>query len=156
MPHLRLLVLASGAHRVNTKLVATTLRDRNHHPGKADLRRRIARTTDRRVSPIGHPQPLRTILDADLVRHDLLWAGGGDPTPCSARPTPNCWNSLPPQQHPSISADLDRLTPTWGVRPAMRVTRSARGPDRITTCHGISQQLPDGRPGSTTTCPRSR
>ncbi|MFF2108744.1 YbaK/EbsC family protein [Rhodococcus koreensis] len=37
------------------------------------------------VSPIGHPRPLRTILDADLAQQDLAWAGGADPhTRCCA------------------------------------------------------------------------
>jgi prolyl-tRNA editing enzyme YbaK/EbsC (Cys-tRNA(Pro) deacylase) len=30
------------------------------------------------VAPVGHPKPLRTVVDADLAAHPLLWAGGGD------------------------------------------------------------------------------
>jgi prolyl-tRNA editing enzyme YbaK/EbsC (Cys-tRNA(Pro) deacylase) len=30
------------------------------------------------VAPTGHPVPLRTLVDADLAAHPLLWAGGGD------------------------------------------------------------------------------
>jgi prolyl-tRNA editing enzyme YbaK/EbsC (Cys-tRNA(Pro) deacylase) len=30
------------------------------------------------VAPVGHPAPLRTVVDVDLAAHDLLWAGGGD------------------------------------------------------------------------------
>jgi prolyl-tRNA editing enzyme YbaK/EbsC (Cys-tRNA(Pro) deacylase) len=30
------------------------------------------------VAPVGHPRPLRTVVDVDLAAYPLLWAGGGD------------------------------------------------------------------------------
>ena len=30
------------------------------------------------VAPTGHPAPLRALVDVDLARYELLWAGGGD------------------------------------------------------------------------------
>jgi prolyl-tRNA editing enzyme YbaK/EbsC (Cys-tRNA(Pro) deacylase) len=30
------------------------------------------------VAPVGHPAPLRTVVDTDLAAFPLLWAGGGD------------------------------------------------------------------------------
>ena len=73
-----LLVLASGAHRVDTGKVAALL-------GVDRVRRAspefVLAATGQEVggvAPIGHPAPLRTVVDVDLAAFDLLWAGGGD------------------------------------------------------------------------------
>jgi prolyl-tRNA editing enzyme YbaK/EbsC (Cys-tRNA(Pro) deacylase) len=31
------------------------------------------------VPPLGHPSPLRTLVDEDLLRHDVVWAAAGTP-----------------------------------------------------------------------------
>jgi prolyl-tRNA editing enzyme YbaK/EbsC (Cys-tRNA(Pro) deacylase) len=31
------------------------------------------------VAPVGHPEPLRTIVDIALSRYDEVWAAGGHP-----------------------------------------------------------------------------
>ena len=74
-----LLVMTSGAHRVDTDLVATLL-------GVAEVRRADADTVRAAtgyaiggVAPIGHPAPLRTLVDTDLARHDVVWAAAGHP-----------------------------------------------------------------------------
>ena len=73
-----LLVLASGAHRVDTGKLAALV-------GAAKVRRATAAfvlaATGQEVggvAPVGHPTPLRTVVDVDLAAHPLLWAGGGD------------------------------------------------------------------------------
>jgi prolyl-tRNA editing enzyme YbaK/EbsC (Cys-tRNA(Pro) deacylase) len=73
-----LLVLASGAHRVDTGKVAALV-------GAARVRRAtpefVLEATGQEVggvAPVGHPAPLRTVVDLDLAAHPLLWAGGGD------------------------------------------------------------------------------
>ena len=73
-----LLVLASGAHRVDTGKVAALL-------GAARVRRAtpefVLAATGQEVggvAPVGHPAPLRTVVDVDLAAFPLLWAGGGD------------------------------------------------------------------------------
>ncbi|MGY1708267.1 aminoacyl-tRNA deacylase [Geodermatophilus sp. SYSU D00758] len=73
-----LLVLTSGAHRVDTGRVAALVgarRVRRATPGFV-----LAATGQEvgGVAPVGHPAPLRTVVDADLAGHPLLWAGGGD------------------------------------------------------------------------------
>jgi prolyl-tRNA editing enzyme YbaK/EbsC (Cys-tRNA(Pro) deacylase) len=30
------------------------------------------------VAPVGHPQPLRTVVDQALAFYPVIWAGGGD------------------------------------------------------------------------------
>jgi prolyl-tRNA editing enzyme YbaK/EbsC (Cys-tRNA(Pro) deacylase) len=73
-----LLVLASGAHRVDTGKVAALI-------GVARVRRAspefVLAATGQEVggvAPVGHPAPLRTVVDVDLAVYPLLWAGGGD------------------------------------------------------------------------------
>ena len=72
------LILASGAARVDTALVADYL-------GEGRIRRAspefVLHHTGQRVggvAPVGHPQRIRTLLDASLQSQELLWAGAGD------------------------------------------------------------------------------
>jgi prolyl-tRNA editing enzyme YbaK/EbsC (Cys-tRNA(Pro) deacylase) len=74
-----LLVLASGAHRVDTAKLAAQL-------GAAAVRRadhKFVRAVTGQViggvAPVGHPAPLRTIVDTALAGYDEVWAGGGIP-----------------------------------------------------------------------------
>ncbi|MEV8516674.1 YbaK/EbsC family protein [Dactylosporangium sp. NPDC051484] len=74
-----LLVLTSGAHRVDTAKVAALL-------GLAKLKRADAGFVREHtgqviggVSPLGHPKPVRTLVDVDLARFDEVWAAGGIP-----------------------------------------------------------------------------
>jgi prolyl-tRNA editing enzyme YbaK/EbsC (Cys-tRNA(Pro) deacylase) len=73
-----LLVLASGAHRVDTAKVAALVgvtRVRRATPGFV-----LAATGQEvgGVAPVGHPARLRTVVDTDLAAHPRLWAGAGD------------------------------------------------------------------------------
>jgi prolyl-tRNA editing enzyme YbaK/EbsC (Cys-tRNA(Pro) deacylase) len=74
-----LLVLTSGAHRVDTAKVAALL-------GIAELRRatpEFVRTHTGQpiggVAPLGHPEPVPTLVDQDLAGFDVIWAAGGIP-----------------------------------------------------------------------------
>ncbi|MDQ0664340.1 prolyl-tRNA editing enzyme YbaK/EbsC (Cys-tRNA(Pro) deacylase) [Arthrobacter ulcerisalmonis] len=73
-----LLILASGAARVDTSLVAGQL-------GRGRIRRAspdfVLEHTGQKVggvAPVDHPKPVRTVLDVSLQEHELLWAGAGD------------------------------------------------------------------------------
>lgn len=73
-----LLVLASGAHRVDTAGLARRL-------GTGKIRRAspdyVFEHTGQRVggvAPVGHPRQVRTVVDTDLSQYPVLWAGGGD------------------------------------------------------------------------------
>lgn len=72
------LVLASGANRVNEKAVAALL---GEPLGKADADFVRAQTgfVIGGVSPVGHPAPLPTFIDEDLLTFDVLWAAAGTP-----------------------------------------------------------------------------
>ncbi|HLI44268.1 MAG TPA: YbaK/EbsC family protein, partial [Acidimicrobiales bacterium] len=73
------LILTSGAHRVDLRLVEAAT-------GLSGLRRatpeEVRAATGQPiggVSPVGHPAPLRTLIDRDLGRHPTVWAAAGTP-----------------------------------------------------------------------------
>ncbi len=74
-----LLVLTSGAHRVDTaglaaRLAVTRLRRATPQFVKEHTGQVIGG-----VAPVGHPQPLRTLVDTALEKYDEIWAAGGVP-----------------------------------------------------------------------------
>ena len=73
------LVLASGAHRVDTAKVAADLGLPRLRRASPDFVLQHTGQVVGGVGPTGHPSPLRTVIDADLAAFDRLWAGAGDP-----------------------------------------------------------------------------
>jgi prolyl-tRNA editing enzyme YbaK/EbsC (Cys-tRNA(Pro) deacylase) len=73
-----LLVLASGAHRVDTGKLAALVGVRRVRRASPELVLAATGQEVGGVAPVGHPAPLRTVVDVDLAAHPLLWAGGGD------------------------------------------------------------------------------
>ncbi|MEZ0071921.1 YbaK/EbsC family protein [Planotetraspora sp. GP83] len=74
-----LLVLTSGAHRVNTDLIAGLV-------GAAKVRRATPEFVREHtgqpiggVAPVGHPAPVRTLVDTWLAKHEVVWAAAGHP-----------------------------------------------------------------------------
>jgi prolyl-tRNA editing enzyme YbaK/EbsC (Cys-tRNA(Pro) deacylase) len=74
-----LLVLTSGAHRVDTAAVA----ERAGVPALDRAAPEFVRTHTGfaigGVSPVGHPAPVRTLVDRWLARHETVWAAAGHP-----------------------------------------------------------------------------
>ena len=76
-----LLILASGAAKVDVRKVAEQL-------GTGKIRRAspefVLEHTGQEVggvAPVGHPEKIRTLLDASLAAHPVLGAGAGDHNP---------------------------------------------------------------------------
>jgi prolyl-tRNA editing enzyme YbaK/EbsC (Cys-tRNA(Pro) deacylase) len=75
-----LICLVSGPNRVDlARLAAVT--------GERDIRRATARVAQELtgfsiggIPPIGHIRPVRTIMDPDLGRFEVVWAAAGTPT----------------------------------------------------------------------------
>ena len=74
-----LLVMTSGAHRVDTGRVAQLI-------GAAAVQRADARSVRAwtgqaigGVGPVGHPAPIRTLVDTWLEKYDVIWAAAGHP-----------------------------------------------------------------------------
>ena len=74
-----LLVLTSGAHRVDTGKVAALIGARTVRRASAEFVRRHTGQPIGGVAPLGHPKPLRTLVDRALERYDEIWAAGGVP-----------------------------------------------------------------------------
>src|SRR5690606_35957624 len=73
-----LLVLTSGAHRVNTRALRRRLGGPKIKP--ADPVFVLAATGQRvgGVAPVGHPRPLHTLVDVWLEKYPTVWASAGD------------------------------------------------------------------------------
>ncbi|WP_428983013.1 YbaK/EbsC family protein [Phytohabitans maris] len=74
-----LLVLTSGAHRVDTAKVAADLGVGKLKRATPDFVRTHTGQVIGGVAPLGHPKPLRTLVDTALERYGEIWAAGGVP-----------------------------------------------------------------------------
>ncbi len=74
-----LLVLTSGAHRVDETQVAALLGVRRITRASADFVRRHTGQPIGGVAPVGHPEPIGTLVDVELARHEHVWASAGHP-----------------------------------------------------------------------------
>lgn len=74
-----LLVMTSGAHRVDTTVVAALVGAEEVRRASADTVRAATGYAIGGVAPIGHPTPLRTLVDSELSQHAQLWAAAGHP-----------------------------------------------------------------------------
>jgi prolyl-tRNA editing enzyme YbaK/EbsC (Cys-tRNA(Pro) deacylase) len=74
-----LLVITSGANRVDVDRVGTLLSGRLNK-ADADFVRRHTGFAIGGVPPFGHPQPIQTLVDEDLLAFDVVWAAAGTPT----------------------------------------------------------------------------
>jgi prolyl-tRNA editing enzyme YbaK/EbsC (Cys-tRNA(Pro) deacylase) len=74
-----LLVLTSGAHRVDTAKVADLIGvERLDRADAAFVRERTGFAIGG-VAPVGHPRPVRTLVDISLAQHAQVWAAAGHP-----------------------------------------------------------------------------
>jgi prolyl-tRNA editing enzyme YbaK/EbsC (Cys-tRNA(Pro) deacylase) len=73
------LVVASGGHRVDTAQLATVLEVNAITKATADDVRAATGFAIGGVAPVGHPEPLRTVIDVALSQYDVVWAAGGHP-----------------------------------------------------------------------------
>lgn len=73
-----LLVLTSGAHRVDTAFLGERLGARVRR-ADAELVRAATGQPIGGVAPVGHPAPVRTLVDVALAAYPVVWAAGGVP-----------------------------------------------------------------------------
>lgn len=73
-----LLVIASGVNRIDEQKIEQLAGDA---PGKADAKFVRAHTgyVIGGVPPMGHAEPIRTLIDEDLLQYDTIWAAAGHP-----------------------------------------------------------------------------
>jgi prolyl-tRNA editing enzyme YbaK/EbsC (Cys-tRNA(Pro) deacylase) len=73
------LVMTSGAHRVDTAKVAGLLGVAALTRATPDFVREHTGQPIGGVAPLGHPKPLRTLVDTALGGYPEIWAAGGIP-----------------------------------------------------------------------------
>jgi len=74
-----LLVLTSGAHRVDTGKVAALVGAARVRRATPEFVRAATGQVIGGVAPVGHPAPLRTLVDRALDAYPEVWAAGGIP-----------------------------------------------------------------------------
>ena len=72
-----LLVLTSGSHRVDTGKVAALLGVERVRRASPEFVRAATGQVIGGVAPVGHPMPIRTLVDRALEQYDEVWAAGG-------------------------------------------------------------------------------
>ncbi|MEM7532849.1 MAG: YbaK/EbsC family protein [Chloroflexota bacterium] len=73
-----ILIIASGANRVNEKRMKAVIGEKLKRPN-ADFVREQTGYAIGGVPPIGHDHPLITYIDEDLGQYDQIWAAAGHP-----------------------------------------------------------------------------
>jgi prolyl-tRNA editing enzyme YbaK/EbsC (Cys-tRNA(Pro) deacylase) len=73
------LIMTSGAHRVDTERSAERIGVPALRRAKPDFVRLHTGQVIGGVSPVGHPTALRTFIDPWLDRHEQVWAAAGHP-----------------------------------------------------------------------------
>ncbi|MFV2145886.1 YbaK/EbsC family protein [Isoptericola sp. G70] len=71
-----LLVLTSGAHRVDTGFLGDRLGGRVGRASKETVKEATGQVIGG-VAPLGHPAPVRTLVDAALAEFPVVWAAAG-------------------------------------------------------------------------------
>jgi prolyl-tRNA editing enzyme YbaK/EbsC (Cys-tRNA(Pro) deacylase) len=74
-----LLIMTSGAHRVDTGKVAALLGISSLQRASPEFVRASTGQAIGGVAPVGHPRPVRTLVDTWLDKYDVVWAAGGHP-----------------------------------------------------------------------------
>lgn len=95
-----LLLLVSGANRVNEKAVSALVGEALSRPD-ADFVREVTGFAIGGIPPFGHKTSLRTFMDQELLKFDAVWAAAG---------TPNSTFSIDPRQlHLATQARILRM-----------------------------------------------
>ncbi|SHL40807.1 Cys-tRNA(Pro) deacylase, prolyl-tRNA editing enzyme YbaK/EbsC [Pseudonocardia thermophila] len=74
-----LLVLTSGAHRVDQAAVAALIGADEVRRAKPAFVKEVTGQVIGGVAPVGHPAPLPTLVDKALAAYEEIWAAGGIP-----------------------------------------------------------------------------
>lgn len=73
------LILTSGAHRVDTAKVAAELGIGKLRRATPEFVREHTGQAIGGVAPVGHPEPVRTLVDPTLDQYDVVWAAALHP-----------------------------------------------------------------------------
>lgn len=74
-----LLALTSGAHRASPARLAELIGVPKVSMADPEFVKKHTGQSIGGVAPVGHPQPIRTLVDRDLENYPVLWAAAGHP-----------------------------------------------------------------------------
>ena len=72
------LALVSGDNRADVALIEAAVDEPVERPD-ATYVREVTGYAIGGIPPVGHPEPVRTVMDEDLYRFDTVWAAAGHP-----------------------------------------------------------------------------
>lgn len=84
-PTQALLAVVSGRHRVDLERLAQDLGLGFLRPAGPEEAKALTAQPIGGIAPVGHPRPIRTVVDRALAEHPVVWAAAG--TPRSLFPT---------------------------------------------------------------------
>ena len=73
-----ILILASGSHRVDTELLGEELGGTLLRASASSVKQLTGQSIGG-VAPLGHPEPIRTVVDVSLADYREVWASAGHP-----------------------------------------------------------------------------
>jgi prolyl-tRNA editing enzyme YbaK/EbsC (Cys-tRNA(Pro) deacylase) len=73
------LIMTSGAHRVDLDLVAAAIEVGPLRRASPDEVRAATGQPIGGVAPVGHPHPISTLVDESLSTYETIWAAAGTP-----------------------------------------------------------------------------
>jgi prolyl-tRNA editing enzyme YbaK/EbsC (Cys-tRNA(Pro) deacylase) len=76
--HKPILIVASGKNKVHEAVISQALGEEIIR-ADAEFVKEVTGFPIGGVAPIGHRQPLQTLIDKDLLTFDILWAAAGTP-----------------------------------------------------------------------------
>jgi prolyl-tRNA editing enzyme YbaK/EbsC (Cys-tRNA(Pro) deacylase) len=76
--HTPVLALVSGDNRADVALIEAAIDEPVERPDAAYVRE-VTGYAIGGIPPVGHPHPVRTVMDQDLLRFETVWAAAGHP-----------------------------------------------------------------------------
>jgi prolyl-tRNA editing enzyme YbaK/EbsC (Cys-tRNA(Pro) deacylase) len=76
--HAPVLALVSGDNRADMALLEAAIDEPVERPDAAYVRE-VTGYAIGGIPPVGHPHPVRTVMDEDLLRFETVWAAAGHP-----------------------------------------------------------------------------
>ena len=118
------LVLASGANTVDVARLAAVLGVHGVRRATAEEAHRLTGFSIGGIPPFGHREPMRTVMDPDLGRFELVWAAAGTPNAVFAVP-PATLRSLANATVAPIASQPSAPTAPAAAVPSRAAERSA-------------------------------
>ena len=109
--------LVSGPNRVDLARLAAVAAEPDVRRANANEARELTGYTIGGIPPIGHPGPVRVIMDPDLGRFPVVWAAAGTPTAVFPVPPATLRMLVQRPRRPDLRGAAGRGRPRRALRP---------------------------------------